>query len=176
MPSFLGGSDVKNLPAIQEAPIHSLGQDDLPWTEEPARLRSIASQRVRHNWSNLHTHTHTPSSTQLSVGVIEIIDVNTVCAFNKLMYCPTPFSWSQLLFAPRSHLREQTVGSTATLLMRDLRKEAENQQNSVQEKNSVARTVLSISQPCLLHLHFPRSHLLRVAGLPSLHPNALQSF
>ena len=30
---------------------------------------------------------------------------------------------------PRSHLREQTVGSTATLLMRDLGMEAENQQN-----------------------------------------------
>ena len=29
----------------------------IPWTEEPDRLQSIASQRVRHNWSNLaHTH------------------------------------------------------------------------------------------------------------------------
>ena len=29
----------------------------IPWTEEPGRLQSIGSHRVRHNWSNL-THTH----------------------------------------------------------------------------------------------------------------------
>ena len=29
----------------------------LPWTEEPGRLQSIASQRVRHDWTRLaHTH------------------------------------------------------------------------------------------------------------------------
>ena len=36
----------------------------IPWTEEPGRLQSIVSQRVRHCWSDLalhdmHTHTHT---------------------------------------------------------------------------------------------------------------------
>ena len=31
----------------------------IPWTEEPGRLQSIASQIVRHNWSDLaHTHAH----------------------------------------------------------------------------------------------------------------------
>ena len=30
----------------------------IPWTEEPGRLQSMWSQRVRHNWSGLaHTHT-----------------------------------------------------------------------------------------------------------------------
>ena len=31
---------------------------EIPWTEEPGRLQSIRSQRVRHNWRNLeHTQT-----------------------------------------------------------------------------------------------------------------------
>ena len=53
---------IKNLPAMQEAHIQSLGQEDplekrmathsctlawrIPWTEEPGRLQSMGSQRV----------------------------------------------------------------------------------------------------------------------------------
>ena len=60
---------VKNLPAMQEMQIRSLGGEDpleegmkthssilswrIPWTEEPGGLQSIGSQRVGHNWSNL---------------------------------------------------------------------------------------------------------------------------
>ena len=55
---------VKNLPAMQGSLAHFLGQDPLekgmaththilacriPWTEEPGRLQSMVSQRVRHN-------------------------------------------------------------------------------------------------------------------------------
>ena len=56
---------VKNLPAMQESQVQSLGQKDplekgmathssivawrIPWTEEPGRLQSMESQRVRHN-------------------------------------------------------------------------------------------------------------------------------
>ena len=55
---------VKNLPAMQEIQIHSLGQEDplekgmtthssiltwrILWTEEPGGLQSIGSQRVGH--------------------------------------------------------------------------------------------------------------------------------
>ena len=62
---FPGGSDVKNLPAMQEFPVPSLGQEDLlekgmathssiltwrtPWTEESGRLQFKGSQRVGHN-------------------------------------------------------------------------------------------------------------------------------
>ena len=58
---------VKNLSAMQETHIWSLGQEDplekgmathssilawkVPWTEEPGRLQSIGSQRVRHDWA-----------------------------------------------------------------------------------------------------------------------------
>ena len=56
---------VKNLPVMQETRVQSLGQEDppekgrathssiiawrIPWTEEPARLQSLGSQRVRHD-------------------------------------------------------------------------------------------------------------------------------
>ena len=58
---FLGGSDVKNLPAVQETQVLSLGQEDplerematpscvliweIPWTEKPGELQSMGSQK-----------------------------------------------------------------------------------------------------------------------------------
>ena len=62
---FPGGSAVKNLPAMQETWVLSLGREDplekelathssmlaweIPWTEEPGGLQSTESQRVRHD-------------------------------------------------------------------------------------------------------------------------------
>ena len=56
---------VKNLPAVQETWVQSLSWEDslekrmatvsrilawsIPWTEEPGRLQSLGSQRVRHD-------------------------------------------------------------------------------------------------------------------------------
>ena len=56
---------VKNLPAMQETQVHSLGPEDplekematyssilaqgIPWTEEPDRLQFIGLQRVGHD-------------------------------------------------------------------------------------------------------------------------------
>ena len=56
---------VKNLPAMQETQVRSLGREDplenrmathssvlawkIPWTEEPGRLQSMGSQRVGHD-------------------------------------------------------------------------------------------------------------------------------
>ena len=71
---FPRGSAVKNLPAMQNTQVRSLGQEDLleegmathscivawriPWTEEPGGLQSMGSQRVGHNWNHLaHLHT-----------------------------------------------------------------------------------------------------------------------
>ena len=58
---------VKNLPAMQETQVQSLGKKDplekemathsstlawkIPWTEESCRLQSIGLQRVRHDWA-----------------------------------------------------------------------------------------------------------------------------
>ena len=55
---------VKNLPAMQETQVQSLGWEELleegmathssilawriPWTEKPGRLQSMGSQRIRH--------------------------------------------------------------------------------------------------------------------------------
>ena len=62
---FLVAQMVKNLPAMQETQVQALGCEDplekgmatlsrmhawrIPWTEEPGRLRSKGSQRVRHD-------------------------------------------------------------------------------------------------------------------------------
>ena len=56
---------VKNPPAVQQMQVQSLGQEDpmkeeiethssilvwkIPWAEEPGRLQSLGSQRVRHD-------------------------------------------------------------------------------------------------------------------------------
>ena len=61
---------MKNLPAMQETWIQSLGWEDtlekeltthssilgwrIPWTEEPGMLQSMASQRVRHDRAAKH--------------------------------------------------------------------------------------------------------------------------
>ena len=63
--SSLVAQMVKNLPAMQETWVQSLGWEDLlkegmathssilawriPWTEEPGGLQSVEVQRVRHN-------------------------------------------------------------------------------------------------------------------------------
>ena len=65
MKMSLGGSDVKDLLAIQETWVQSLDQEDpwkegmatnssilacrTPWTEEPGRLQYMRSQRVGHS-------------------------------------------------------------------------------------------------------------------------------
>jgi len=62
---FPGGRVVKKPPAVQEMWVRSLGQEDplekemathsnilaleIPWTEEPGELQSMALQRIGHN-------------------------------------------------------------------------------------------------------------------------------
>ena len=59
------GQTLKNLPAMQQTQVRSLGQEDplekamatysstlswkIPWTEEPGKLQSMGSQRVGHD-------------------------------------------------------------------------------------------------------------------------------
>ena len=80
---FPGGSDGKNLSAMWETQVQTLGwevrEDPLekgtathssilawriPRTEEPGRLQSKGLQRVGHDWVT-HTHTHTHTHTRL---------------------------------------------------------------------------------------------------------------
>ena len=70
---------MKNLPAMQEMRVRSLGREDpleegmathssilgweMPWTEETGRLQSMGSQRVGYDGSNLvHMHAFIGSS------------------------------------------------------------------------------------------------------------------
>ena len=62
-----GAQTVKNLPAMRETQVRSLSQEDplekematrssivawrIPWREEPGKLQSLGSQRVRNNWA-----------------------------------------------------------------------------------------------------------------------------
>ena len=77
---MLGGASlvaqmVKNLPAMQEIHVRSLGWEDplekgtathssvlawrIPWAEELGGLQSMGLQRVGHDWATEHTaHTH----------------------------------------------------------------------------------------------------------------------
>ena len=61
---------VKNLPAMQEMQVWSLGQEDpldkgmathssilswrIPWSKEPGGLQSMGPQRVEHDWVTKH--------------------------------------------------------------------------------------------------------------------------
>ena len=63
---------VKNPPVMQETRVHSLGWEDpleeemathsiilawgIPWTEDPAGLQFMGSQRVRHSLAAEYTH------------------------------------------------------------------------------------------------------------------------
>ena len=77
---------VKNLPAMQEAWVLTLGLEDPPekgmailssipawsilWTEQPGQLQSKGSQRSRHiNKQLTHTHTHTHTHTLPKINI-----------------------------------------------------------------------------------------------------------
>ena len=71
---------VKNLPAVQEMLVRSLGQEDpleadmvthssilawrIPWTGELGGLQSMGMQRVGHDWSDL-VSMHAPAPLRL---------------------------------------------------------------------------------------------------------------
>ena len=101
---------VKNLPAIQETRVWSLGWEDplekgmtthssilagkIPWTEEPGGLQSMGSQRVRHNWATIliHSGTHTQYlkvliSTYLSIFILKTYQAPDPAAIGCYMQC-----------------------------------------------------------------------------------------
>ena len=90
---------VKNLPAIQETCVWSLGWEDplekemethssilawkILWTEEPGRLQSMGMQRVRHDWA---TNTST-SNESWTVKKAELwrTDAFELCCWRRLL-------------------------------------------------------------------------------------------
>ena len=93
---------VKNLPAMLETQVQSLGQEDplekgmathssilawrIPWTEEAGRLQSMASQRVRHNWA---TSTFCLSHCELGDKYL------SVCALDSATNLQRPRFWKR---------------------------------------------------------------------------------
>ena len=83
---------VKNLPAVQETWVQSLGQEhlvekemathssilawEIPWTEEPVRLQSMGLPRVRHNLASER-------------ALILYLKVAAAAAAKSLQSCPT---------------------------------------------------------------------------------------
>ena len=80
---------VKNLLAIQETWVRSLGWEDplekemaarfsilawrIPWTEEPGGPQFLVSKRVRHDSAaNTHTHTHTHTHTYTQINYTSV--------------------------------------------------------------------------------------------------------
>ena len=95
---------VKNLPAMQEIRVHSLGQEDplengmatqssilawrIPRTEESGRLQFMGLHRVRHDWAtNIHTHTHA-----ISQALFLTTAAPTKCEIESPLnfHCPAP--------------------------------------------------------------------------------------
>ena len=82
----LGGTlvaqTVKHLPTMQETRVQSLGREDplekemathssisawkIPWTEEPGRLQSMGSQRLRHDFSTTEINSLFFSTTEIN--------------------------------------------------------------------------------------------------------------
>ena len=89
---------VKRLPGMQETWVRFLGQEDplekemaihsstlawkIPWTEEPDRLQSMGSQRVRHNWAtSLHfTHAH-KVRTHFCINLFNLLIIGSYCVY-----------------------------------------------------------------------------------------------
>ena len=84
---------------------------EIPRTEEPGRLQSMGSQRVRHEWACMlaHTHTHT-HITILSCSVtspsLELFTVNTFPHLSCTLFSPlkrqyVSREWRGVFLAPR---------------------------------------------------------------------------
>ena len=68
---------------------------EIPWTEEPGWLRSMGSQRVRHNCSNLAcTHAHYQSTT--SSQIRQNYSTEVEATVNHLVNTPLPAFYTDL--------------------------------------------------------------------------------
>ena len=123
---------VKNLPAMQETWVWSLGWKDplekgmathsnilawrIPWTEEPGRLQSMGSQRVGHDWA---TNTFTSALWQVHSSAPPL-DLGKKSPFPSCWltgYCSRPlqsqpFPW---VWVHGAHLEPMTLLKSARL-------------------------------------------------------------
>ena len=142
---------------MKETQVQSLGQEDplekgmqppsilawrISWTEEPGRLQSTGSQRVRHDWSDLAQHMwqtcsqicweqkHHSRQTSLEEGALKTCGetCSPVCTaipslvwLSSLCLCPNPPQQSHLF--KRTHLSKrvssETLSGRVPLLLTD---------------------------------------------------------
>ena len=94
---------VKHLPAMRETQVQPLGRGDplekemathsstiawkIPWTEEPGRLQSMGSQRVRHDWvTSLHFNVLFRASVSLWIFCLDDLPIDIHGCLNALFY------------------------------------------------------------------------------------------
>ena len=117
-PTYPMAQRLKCLPAMQETWVRSLGWEDplekemathssilaqrIPWTEEPGRLQSTGSQRVRHDWASSLSLSPTLSNLLLPFGGCSYPNTITCITFppNPLFW----YNWSILYSLKRWHL------------------------------------------------------------------------
>ena len=71
---------------------YSYLENPIDWTEEPGRLQSSESQRVRHNCADTHTHTHNNS----------VFNILKNCPIVFQGYCNILYSEQQIMKIPIS--------------------------------------------------------------------------
>ena len=103
---------VKNLPAVPETQVPSLGQEGplkegiathssilawgIPWTEGPGGLQSLGSQRVRPHWgTNTHTRCQYPHSISFPPEKKPVKNHQSFCLLIKL------YKWEKIKPAPQ---------------------------------------------------------------------------
>ena len=100
---------VKHLPAVRETQVWSLGEEDplkkemathssilawkIPWTEEPGRLPSMGSQRVRHDWATSLTMVFICTC---SVGLVMLSNSLTCVNDIVLLTINNSYFWTRL--------------------------------------------------------------------------------
>ena len=75
---------------------YSCLENPMDWTEEPGRLQTSESQRVRHNCADTHTHTHTHTHNNYVFNILK----NCPIVFQG--YCNILYSEQQIMKIPIS--------------------------------------------------------------------------
>ena len=99
---------LKRLPPMPETWVWSLGQEDplekemathssilawrIPWTEEPGRLQSMGSQRVRQETEQLHLHLVFKGLYNNSISCLKAVSGLNLLANSVILKCK--FRWS----------------------------------------------------------------------------------
>ena len=92
---------VKCLPTMRETWVRAMGQEvplekemvthssilawKIPWTEEPGRLQSMGSQRVRHDWATSLHFTSCPVDSQICTPILTFH-----LSFTLIIHLPSP--------------------------------------------------------------------------------------